>query len=227
MSRIRRIHDGFGEFSFGLFCFSPILVLEGQQAGDEYCGAFSFARLSAPPNCVATIRMHTSKTGSDRSEGIAGRPLGLRPRAIENAKSHSVYQCWMPTWDAGPEWRNSVPWRSPTTRRLPFRRWLTLLGEWRRVNESASGGGLSCRELSPSPARYHCRSRRDATSDPASPTDCLPRDWKSAGLRAPSCFRLFLLTLPQRSVRRIGRLSDADWESVQGCFRKGLGLELA
>jgi PemK-like, MazF-like toxin of type II toxin-antitoxin system len=54
------------------------------------------------------------------------------------------------------------------------------------------------------------------------PTDCALRDWKQAGLHAASYFRLFPVTLPQREVRLIGRLSDSDWASVLMCFRVGL-----
>jgi len=57
---------------------------------------------------------------------------------------------------------------------------------------------------------------------PLAPTDCEVRDWKQAGLHQPSFFRLFA-TLPQREVRQIGRLSDADWHSVRVCFRAGFG----
>ena len=60
---------------------------------------------------------------------------------------------------------------------------------------------------------------------PQAPTDCPLLNWKSAGLRAPSYFRLFVVTLPQSSVRPIGRLSDADWKSVQACFQNGFGRE--
>ncbi len=45
------------------------------------------------------------------------------------------------------------------------------------------------------------------------PTDCVLLDWKQAGLHAASYFRLFVVTFPQRQVRLIGRLSDADWRS--------------
>jgi len=58
---------------------------------------------------------------------------------------------------------------------------------------------------------------------PLAPTDCELRDWKQAGLHAVSYFRLFPVTLPQREVRLIGRLSDADWVSVRECFRAGFG----
>jgi len=58
--------------------------------------------------------------------------------------------------------------------------------------------------------------------EPTAPTDCEIRDWRQAGLRAPSYFRLYLVTLSQREVRVIGRLSDTDWRNVLGCFRVGL-----
>lgn len=58
----------------------------------------------------------------------------------------------------------------------------------------------------------------------STPTDCALADWKQAGLHAPSYFRLFLVTLPHREVRLVGRLSDSDWQSVQACFQRGFGL---
>jgi mRNA interferase MazF len=61
--------------------------------------------------------------------------------------------------------------------------------------------------------------------NPLAPTDCALHDWKQAGLRARSYFRLFPVTLPQGEVRLIGRLSDSDWESVRVCFRAGFGDE--
>ena len=56
---------------------------------------------------------------------------------------------------------------------------------------------------------------------PLGPTDCALHDWKQAGLHAPSYFRLFLITLLQRDVRLIGRLSQADLASVRACFGAG------
>ena len=53
------------------------------------------------------------------------------------------------------------------------------------------------------------------------PTDCELLDWQQAGLHQPSFFRLYPVTLPQREVRRIGRLSDDDWHSVFACFKAG------
>ena len=63
------------------------------------------------------------------------------------------------------------------------------------------------------------------TQPPASmaPTDCALTDWKQAGLHAPSFFRLYPVTLRQREVRLIGRLSETDWTAVRACFRAGFG----
>ena len=58
--------------------------------------------------------------------------------------------------------------------------------------------------------------------NPLAPTDCALRDWRQAGLHAPSFFRLYPVTLPQREVRPIGRLSDPDWGAVRVCFKAGL-----
>ena len=55
------------------------------------------------------------------------------------------------------------------------------------------------------------------------PTDCELRDWRQAGLRHPSYFRLFPVTLPHRQVRLIGRLSESDWSAVRACFSAGFG----
>ena len=55
------------------------------------------------------------------------------------------------------------------------------------------------------------------------PTDCALKNWKLAGLHSPSYFRLFLVTVPHRNVRTVGRLSHADWDSVQACFENGFG----
>ena len=62
-------------------------------------------------------------------------------------------------------------------------------------------------------------------TEPLTPTDCEIRDWRAAGLHAPSLFRLFVVTLPQREVRVVGRLSDRDWRSVLDCIRTGLGCQ--
>jgi len=57
---------------------------------------------------------------------------------------------------------------------------------------------------------------------PLAPTDCELLDWKHEGLHAISYFRRFPVTFPQREVRIIGRLSDADWASVRACLKIGL-----
>ncbi|MFQ6015973.1 MAG: type II toxin-antitoxin system PemK/MazF family toxin [Anaerolineae bacterium] len=44
------------------------------------------------------------------------------------------------------------------------------------------------------------------------PTDHRLQDWRSAGLRNPTAFRAFLITLPQEDVIAvIGHLSDRAW----------------
>ncbi|MDX2151009.1 MAG: type II toxin-antitoxin system PemK/MazF family toxin [Bryobacteraceae bacterium] len=57
------------------------------------------------------------------------------------------------------------------------------------------------------------------------PTDCELRAWRQAGLHQPSFFRLFPVTLLQREVRLIGRLSESDWRSVRACFNAGFGID--
>ena len=57
------------------------------------------------------------------------------------------------------------------------------------------------------------------------PTDCELRAWREAGLRQPSFFRVFAVTLLQREVRLIGRLSESDWTSVRACFKDVFGAE--
>jgi mRNA interferase MazF len=46
-------------------------------------------------------------------------------------------------------------------------------------------------------------------------TDYILRDWQSAGLRAESCFRAFVLTAHRSELTVIGHLSGYDWESVK------------
>jgi mRNA interferase MazF len=58
------------------------------------------------------------------------------------------------------------------------------------------------------------------------PTDHLLQDWQSAGLRVPSAFRSFLLTLPQSAiVSTMGTLSPADWLEVTRRVRLALDLK--
>ena len=59
-------------------------------------------------------------------------------------------------------------------------------------------------------------------ADPLVPTDCEIKNWKVAGLHMPSYFRLYLVTLLQRSVRVVGRLGDDDWRQVRQRVQIGL-----
>ena len=57
------------------------------------------------------------------------------------------------------------------------------------------------------------------------PTDHLIADWTEAGLRRPSAFRTFLVTLPQSEVLAvIGHLSSSDWQMVKECIRKAIAI---
>lgn len=60
------------------------------------------------------------------------------------------------------------------------------------------------------------------STEPLCPTDCEILDWKTAGLHAPSRFRLFLVTLLQRDVRVVGRLADRDWNEVRQRVQLGI-----
>jgi mRNA interferase MazF len=63
------------------------------------------------------------------------------------------------------------------------------------------------------------------TAKANSPTDYLLADWQSAGLRVPSAFRAFILTLPQTAiVSTMGRLSPGDWASVVACVKLALDI---
>jgi hypothetical protein len=59
-------------------------------------------------------------------------------------------------------------------------------------------------------------------ADPLCPTDCGIGDWKSAGLHAPSWFRLYLVTLLQGDVRVVGRMADSDWQEVRRRVQVGM-----
>ncbi len=57
------------------------------------------------------------------------------------------------------------------------------------------------------------------------PTDHALQDWKAAGLRLPSAFRAFLVTVPRSVVTGpIGRLTNLDWQEV--CTRVQTALEV-
>ena len=47
-------------------------------------------------------------------------------------------------------------------------------------------------------------------------SDYLLQDWKTTGLRRPSAFRAFLVTLPRSAITaRLGHLSEPDWRAVR------------
>ncbi len=50
---------------------------------------------------------------------------------------------------------------------------------------------------------------------PLTSTDCVLQDWQSAGLRADSYFRTYVLTMHRSELTTIGHLSDRDWEQVK------------
>jgi mRNA interferase MazF len=56
------------------------------------------------------------------------------------------------------------------------------------------------------------------------PSDCALQDWRAAGLRQPSAFRAFLITMPAASVKVIGHLTDRDWQAVQTSLCRALVL---
>ena len=54
---------------------------------------------------------------------------------------------------------------------------------------------------------------------PLASTDYALLDWQTAGLRAPSCFRAYVLTLHRSETTLIGHLSDRDWTQVNARVR--------
>lgn len=56
-----------------------------------------------------------------------------------------------------------------------------------------------------------------------SPSDYVLADWKSAGLRRPSAFRTFLVTLPRSAISAsIGRPNAVDWHGIRNCLSTAL-----
>ena len=57
------------------------------------------------------------------------------------------------------------------------------------------------------------------------PTDYALVDWAAAGLRLPSLFRSFLVTLPRTAVHQVaGHLSDQGWLAVRARLKTALAL---
>lgn len=53
-------------------------------------------------------------------------------------------------------------------------------------------------------------------------TDYVLLDWQTAGLRAGSCFRAYVLTLHRSHTTIIGHLSQRDWAQVKARLRVAL-----
>jgi mRNA interferase MazF len=57
------------------------------------------------------------------------------------------------------------------------------------------------------------------------PTDYILQDWQAAGLRFPTLFRSFFMTVPVVAVQPpIGQLSARDWAEVQARLRVALAV---
>jgi mRNA-degrading endonuclease toxin of MazEF toxin-antitoxin module len=56
-----------------------------------------------------------------------------------------------------------------------------------------------------------------------SATDYILQYWSSANLNRPSAVRIFLFTLPESEITKIGNLSERDWAEV----RKRLQISIA
>ncbi len=57
-----------------------------------------------------------------------------------------------------------------------------------------------------------------------STTDYILLDWQSAGLRAESCFRAYVLTAHRSELNIIGHLGARDWDSVRACVRAAFAV---
>ena len=57
-----------------------------------------------------------------------------------------------------------------------------------------------------------------------STTDYILLDWRSAGLRAESCFRAYVLTTQRSELTVIGHLSVGDWGSVKARVRAAFAI---
>ena len=55
-------------------------------------------------------------------------------------------------------------------------------------------------------------------------TDYILFNWRSAGLRAESCFRAYVLPTHRSELTVIGHLSARDWESVKARVRAALAI---
>lgn len=58
-------------------------------------------------------------------------------------------------------------------------------------------------------------------------TDHILQQWKEAGLKKPSVFRSFIITLPSTAnLRKIGHVEAEDWKHICACLQISLvGIE--
>lgn len=59
---------------------------------------------------------------------------------------------------------------------------------------------------------------------PAASTDYVLLDWQAAGLRSPSCFRAYVVTIHLSDLTVIGHLSEQDWSQVKARVRTAFGI---
>lgn len=62
------------------------------------------------------------------------------------------------------------------------------------------------------------------TPSPTTATDYQLQDWHSAGLRASSWLRVYLITVQQANTSVIGRVSSRDWAEIRTRLRLGLAV---
>lgn len=55
-------------------------------------------------------------------------------------------------------------------------------------------------------------------------TDYILQDWRSAGLRAESCFREYVLTAHRSELTVIGHVSAGDWDSIRVRVRAAFAI---
>ena len=53
-------------------------------------------------------------------------------------------------------------------------------------------------------------------------SDCVLQDWQSAGLRAESWFRVYVLAMHRSELTVIGHVSERDWSRVKECVRAAI-----
>ncbi len=59
----------------------------------------------------------------------------------------------------------------------------------------------------------------------SAPTDFVIQNWQAAGLRVPSAFRAFIVTLPKNAiVSFMGTLHPVDWDQVVARIRLALAV---